>query len=201
MRQKEGALRESWWRKLVTLTYLHSSQSVGCQLSERLEVWYTPALWIACGQASTGDGFLSMNSASPLGYRRAGAFTPSPITGFDVVSTFCEKGKKMWCMWWDNWCLSQIESVLINSNWRWHGDLDDVCVRMYDRSSIAEGVDDAWLKMIARSCHQTGIIRSQQNSIPSRLSVFCRLGMVEEDNLADLLERDSTFAERCQQLT
>ena len=33
-----------------------------------------------------------MNCASPLGRRRAGAFTPSPITGFDVVSTFCDKG-------------------------------------------------------------------------------------------------------------
>ena len=52
-------------------------------------------LRIACGQASTGDGFLSMNCVTPLGHRRAGAFTPSPITRFDVVSTFCDKGKKM----------------------------------------------------------------------------------------------------------
>ena len=41
----------------------------------------------------------------------------------DVVSTFCDKGKNMWCMWWDSWCLQQIKSVSINSNWRWHRDV------------------------------------------------------------------------------
>ena len=53
--------------------------------------------------AAAGNGFMSINCASPLGNRRAGAFTPSPITRFDVVSTFCDK-EKMWCtgMWKDN---------------------------------------------------------------------------------------------------
>ena len=69
--------------------YLHRSQSVWCRETGLHQ------LWIACGQASSGDGFLSMNCVFPLGHRRAGAFTPSPITGFDVVSTFCDKGKKM----------------------------------------------------------------------------------------------------------
>ena len=36
-----------------------------------------------------------------------------------------------------------------------------VCVQINDRSSTAEGVDDARLEMFARSCHQTGIIMSQ----------------------------------------
>ena len=49
-------------------------------------------------KVSTGDVFLSINCASLSGQRRAGAFTPSLIKGFDVdvVSTFCDKGKKMY---------------------------------------------------------------------------------------------------------
>ena len=36
----------------------------------------------------------SMNCASPLGHRRAGAFTPSPTTGFDVVSNLLRQRKE-----------------------------------------------------------------------------------------------------------
>ena len=133
-------------------------------------------LWMACGQGNTGDGFLSMNCTSPLCHRRAGAFTPSPITGFYAVSTFCDKG--------DNLCLPQIKSVHIISNWRWHRDLGKVCVRMYGRFSTADGVDDARLELLARSCHEAGIIRSHAvNSIPARHSELFGLGMNEEDNI------------------
>ena len=34
-----------------------------------------------------------MNCVSQSGQRRAGSFTPSPITGYNVVSTFRGKGK------------------------------------------------------------------------------------------------------------
>ena len=54
---------------------------------------------------------------------------------------------------------------------------------MYDRSSTAEGVDDARLGMFARSCHQAGIISHAVNSIPARHSELCRLGMDEEDTI------------------
>ena len=105
-------------------------------------------------------------------------------TGNGFLSTFCDKGKKMWCMWWNNWCLPQIKSVPINRNWRWHGDLGEVCVWMYDRPSTAEGVDDARLEMFVRSWYQAGIIRSHAvSSIPFRHSELCRLGMDEEDNI------------------
>ena len=135
-------------------------------------------------KVSTGDGFLSMNCTSPSSQRRSGVFTPSPIKGFDLDAVLCDKGKKMWCMWWDNRGLPQIRSVPINSNWRWHRDHGEVCVWMYDRSSTAEGVDDARLEMFARSCHQVGIIISHAvSSIPARHSDLCRLSMEEEENI------------------
>ena len=68
----------------------------------------------------------------------------------DVVSTFRSKEKQMWCMWWDNWCLPQNKSGPTTSSWQWHEDLCEVCVRMYDRSSTAEGIDDARLEMFSR---------------------------------------------------
>ena len=107
-------------------------------------------------QVSTGDGFLSMNCASPLGHRRAGAFTLHQSRDL-MLCLPCATNERR--------CdVCEIKSVPINSNWRWHGDLGEVCVWMYDRSSTTEGVDDGRLEMFASSCHQTGIIRSQHYS-------------------------------------
>ena len=72
----------------------------------------------------------------------------------------------------------------ISSNWRWHGDLGEVCVWMYDISDTAEGVDDAILDMSARRCHQAGIIKSHVvNSIPPKHSELCRLAMDKGDTI------------------
>ena len=88
----------------------------------------------------------------------------------------------------NNWCLPQIKSVPINSSWWWHVDLGEVCVWMYGRSRTAEGVNDTRLEMFARSCHQTGIIRSHAvNSIPARHSELCRMGMDEENNIWQII--------------
>ena len=118
----------------------------------------------------------------------------------DFMFCLCDKGKKMWCMWCDNWCLRQIKSVPINSNCTDMEILERFnCVWMYDRSSTAEGVDDARLEMFARRCHQAGIIRSHAvNSIPARHGELCRQ---RRHYLADLLGRLSIIVERCQQLT
>ena len=79
---------------------------VVCMLSA---LWETglQQLWIAYDQSQHWRWIPVHELCVPiaLSHRRAGAFTPSPIAGFDVVFTFCGKGKKMWCMWWDNWCL------------------------------------------------------------------------------------------------
>ena len=79
--------------------------------------WSTPA--VNCMWTSQHWRWIPVHKfLSPLGHRRAGAFTPSPITGFVAVSTFCDKGNKMW----DNWCLAHIKPVPIYSIWWWHGD-------------------------------------------------------------------------------
>ena len=84
-------------------------------------------------KASTGDEFLFMNCASPLGHRRAD-----------------------------------------------------------DRSSTAEGVDDARLEMFAGSIRRA----KESYSIPARHGELCRLGMVEEDNSWQILWTDLPLLRR-----
>ena len=139
-------------------------------------------LWITCGKASTGDGFLSMNCASPLGHIRAGAFTPSPITGFDVASTFC-----------DNVCdeitdvfhkLGQFSSTVIDD------DMEILCRFVSECMTGPAQLRKRWCK--------TGDVRKElsPDGHQQYSSQTCRLGMDEEDSIWQIFWRDLPLLRR-----
>ena len=73
-----------------------SDTDITCIAVSQYDVSF-PRDWSIPAVNCTGDGFLSMNCESPLGHRRTGTFTPSPITGFDVVSAFLRQRKEDDC--------------------------------------------------------------------------------------------------------
>ena len=144
-------------------------------------------LRIAYGYSSTGDGFLSMDCASSFGHRRAEAFTPSPITGFDVVSTvyILRQLTNVFHR------ISQFPSTVIND------DMDSLCrfvsECMTGPAQLRAAMMQDW------GCFQGAVTRRASygmNSIPARHSVFCRLGMDEEDNSWQISWRDLPLSRR-----
>ena len=144
-------------------------------------------LWIVRGQASTGDGFLSMNCASPFGHRRARAFTPSPITVF--VSTFCDKAEKMLCSLCDE--ITDVVHKLDQLPWTV---IDDDMEILYRFVSECMTVQHSW----GRRWCKTGDVckelspdgQHKELTVFQPDTLFCRLGIDEKNNIWQILWSD-----------
>ena len=75
--------------------------------------------------------FLSMNCAPPWATKEQRHSRLHQSRDVMLCLPSAAKKRRLWCMWWDNWCRPQTKSVSTNSNWRWHADLGEVCIKMY----------------------------------------------------------------------
>ncbi|KAJ8358245.1 hypothetical protein AAFF_G00020150 [Aldrovandia affinis] len=130
---------------VIAVSVLQALQELGLQ-----------QLWVAFGQGQHLRWVPVHDLCCTLAEKSKGMLFFHAFTGCDVVSAFRGKGKKSAWQTWDV-CdeasgvfskLSQYPPVVDDEDLK---TLEKFVVMMYDRSSTAEGVDDARLDMFARS--------------------------------------------------
>ncbi|KAJ8419194.1 hypothetical protein AAFF_G00006930 [Aldrovandia affinis] len=190
---------------VIAVSVLQALQELGLQ-----------QLWVAFGQGQHLRWVPVHDLCCTLAEKSKGMLFFHAFTGCDVISAFRGKGKKSAWQTWDV-CdeasgvfskLSQYPPVVDDEDLK---TLEKFVVMMYDRSSTAEGVDDARLDMFARkqrpyeaipptqsalkqhvkrAAYQAGCIWSQSTVRPTRNADSCQLGLDQERrSVADRLDR------------
>lgn len=146
------------------------------------------------------------------------------FTGCDVVSAFRGKGKKSaWQIWGVSHVFSKLSQYLPVVDDEDLKSLEKFVVMMYDRSSTAEGIDDARLDMFARkqrpyeaipptqsalkqhvkhAAYQAGCIWSQSTVRQPEIQTPANWGWTKKGDLWQIIWTElPPIAESCQQLT
>ncbi|KAJ8415665.1 hypothetical protein AAFF_G00402220 [Aldrovandia affinis] len=202
---------------VIAVSVLQALQELGLQ-----------QLWVAFGQGQHLRWVPVHDLCCTLAEKSKGMLFFHAFTGCDVISAFRGKGKKSAWQTWDV-CdeasgvfskLSQYPPVVDDEDLK---TLEKFVVMMYDRSSTAEGVDDARLDMFARkqrpyeaipptrsalkqhvkrAAYQAGCIWSQSTVRQPETQTPANWGWTKKGDLWQIVWTElSPIAESCQQLT
>ncbi|KAJ8372700.1 hypothetical protein AAFF_G00277690 [Aldrovandia affinis] len=202
---------------IIAVSVLQALQELGLQ-----------QLWVAFGQGQHLRWVPVHDLCCTLAEKSKGMLFFHAFTGCDVVSAFRGKGKKSAWQTWDV-CdeasgvfskLSQYPPVVDDEDLK---TLEKFVVMMYDRSSTAEGVDDARLDMFARkqrpyeaipptrsalkqhvkrAAYQAGCIWSQSTVRQPETQTPANWGWTKKGDLWQIVWTElPPIAESCQQLT
>ncbi|KAJ8402462.1 hypothetical protein AAFF_G00369510 [Aldrovandia affinis] len=202
---------------VIAVSVLQALQELGLQ-----------QLWVAFGQGQHLRWVPVHDLCCTLAEKSKGMLFFHAFTGCDVISAFRGKGKKSAWQTWDV-CdeasgvfskLSQYPPVVDDEDLK---TLEKFVVMMYDRSSTAEGVDNARLDMFARkqrpyeaipptrsalkqhvkrAAYQAGCIWSQSTVRQPETQTPANWGWTKKGDLWQIVWTElSPIAESCQQLT
>ncbi|KAJ8367592.1 hypothetical protein AAFF_G00314420 [Aldrovandia affinis] len=202
---------------VIAVSVLQALQELGLQ-----------QLWVAFGQGQHLRWVPVHDLCCTLAEKSKGMLFFHAFTGCDVISAFRGKGKKSAWQTWDV-CdeasgvfskLSQYPPVVDDEDLK---TLEKFVVMMYDRSSTAEGVDDARLDMfsrkqrpyeaipptrsalkqhVKRAAYQAGCIWSQSTVRQPETQTPANWGWTKKGDLWQIVWTElSPIAESCQQLT
>ncbi|KAJ8405993.1 hypothetical protein AAFF_G00308810 [Aldrovandia affinis] len=202
---------------VIAVSVLQALQELGLQ-----------QLWVAFGQGQHLRWVPVHDLCCTLAEKSKGMLFFHAFTGCDVISAFRGKGKKSAWQTWDV-CdeasgvfskLSQYPPVVDDEDLK---TLREFVVMMYDRSSTAEGVDDARLDMFARkqrpyeaipptrsalkqhvkrAAYQAGCIWSLSTVRQPETQTPANWGWTKKGDLWQIVWTElSPIAESCQQLT
>ena len=184
-------------------------------------------LWIAFGQGQNLRSAPVHDLCCTLAEKSKGMFFFHAFTGCDVVSAFHDKGKSAWQTW--DVCdealgaFSKLSQYLPVVNDEYLETLEKFVVMIYDRSSIAEGVDDARLDMFAQkqrpyeaipptrtalkqhvkhAAYQVGCSWSQSTVRQQEIQTPANWSLTKKEDLWQIVWTElPSIAESCQQLT
>ncbi|KAJ8377441.1 hypothetical protein AAFF_G00259990 [Aldrovandia affinis] len=151
---------------VIAVSVLQALQELGLQ-----------QLWVAFGQGQHLRWVPVHDLCCTLAEKRKGMLFFHAFTGCDVISAFRGKGKKSA---WQTWDVCDEASGVFSKLSQYPPAVDDedlktlekFVVMMYDRSSTAEGVDDARLDMFARKQRPYEAIPPTRSALKQHVSVL-----------------------------